>query len=359
MSSSSFVYFAVTRKADTLMSKDLNPARIMQIGMGFWASKTLLSAVELGLFTALGEGPLTGPQIRERLGLHTRPLYDFLDALLALGMLERDGDGPPARYRNSAETARFLDKRSPAYIGGLLEMASVRLFRHWSHLTTALQTGLPQSEAKDGAAGFFEAVYSDERRLEQFIAGMQGGQFGNFQALLENVDLSRCKVLADIGGAGAMFSILAARKYPDLRCVSFDLPPVLPLARRNVEQAGLGDRIQLVAGNFFEDPLPTADVITMGNILHDWDETKKRLLIARAHAALAPRGRFIAIENVIDDDRRENVFGLLMSLNMLIELEGGFDYTGAQFDAWSRAAGFARTEVVPLAGACSAAIAYK
>jgi precorrin-6B methylase 2 len=341
------------------MSKNLDPVRIMQVGMGFWASKTLLSAVELGLFSALGEQPLTAPQIAEKLHLHPRSLYDFLDALLALGFLAREGDGPLARYGNTAETALFLNEQSPAYLGGILKMASVRLFRHWADLTTALQTGQAQSEAKGGVAGFFEAVYSDERRLEQFLAGMQGAQLGNFQKLLEKVDLSSAKSLADVGGAGAMFSILAARRHPELRCASFDLAPVLPVARRNVERAGLSARIELLAGDFFNDPLPRADVITMGNVLHDWDEDQKRLLIARAYAALSPGGRLIAIENVIDDARRENAFGLLMSLNMLIELPGGFDYTGAQFDGWCKGAGFTRTEVVPLAGPSSAAIAYK
>jgi predicted O-methyltransferase YrrM len=174
-------------------------------------------------------------------------------------------------------------------------MASVRLYRHWGNLTAALQSGQPQSEVSGGKPGFFETVYADEARLEQFLLAMQGAQFGNFQALFHKVDLSGCKSLADIGGANATLSILAARKHPELRCVSFDLPPVIPIARRNVTGAGLGDRIELIAGNFFKDPLPAADVITMGNILHDWDETQKQQLIGKAYAALPKGGRLIAI----------------------------------------------------------------
>jgi len=341
------------------MEQDLNPQAILQLGMGFWASKTLLSAVELGLFSKLAPGPLTAPQIAESLGLHRRGLYDFLDALVALGMLDRQGDGPAAPYANTPQTARFLDQNSPAYVGGVLSMASARLFRHWADLTTALKTGQPQSELRDGGGGFFEVIYSDEQRLEQFLAAMQSAQLGNFAALVEKVDLSSVRSLVDVGGAMATLSIIVARKFSGLRCTSFDLPPVVPIARRNVARAGLSERIELIGGDFFKDPLPRADVLTMGNVLHDWNESEKHELIRKAYEALPAGGRLIAIENVIDDARRKNAFGLLMSLNMLIELPGGFDYTGAQFDGWCRSAGFQRTEVVPLAGSSSAAIAYK
>jgi hypothetical protein len=341
------------------MTQDLDPRRLMQIASGFMASKTLLSAVELKLFTSLGDGPLTGPQIAERIGLHPRALYDFLDTLVSLGVLLRDGEGPGARYQNGAEAARFLDARQPTYVGGILEMASRRLFAHWSHLTEALRTGQPQSEMKGGSNGFFETLYADEQRLEQFLAAMQANQLANFHALFEKLDFTGCHMLLDVGGANAALSIAGARRHPELHFKSFDLPAVLPVARRNIAQAGLLERIDLLAGNFFRDALPSADVITMGNVLHDWDETQKKALIAKAYAALPHGGRLIAIENVIDDARRTNTFGLLMSLTMLIEQAGGFDYTGAQFDAWCRGAGFVRTQIVPLAGAASAAIAYK
>lgn len=340
------------------MTQDLDPQRLMQIASGFMASKTLLSAVELKLFTLLATGPLTGSQIAERIGLHRRGLYDFLDALVSLGVLSRNGDGPAARYENGAEAAHFLDARQPTYIGGILEMASQRLFAHWSHLTEALRTGEPQSEAK-GGGNFFELLYADEQRLEQFLTAMQANQLANFHALFEQVDFSGCHSLLDVGGANATLSLIGARRHPQLHFRSFDLPAVLPIARRNVAQAGLLERIDLLAGDFFREALPTSDVITMGNILHDWDEAQKKALIAKVYAALPQGGRFIAIENVIDDARRSNTFGLLTSLTMLVELPGGFDYTGAQFDGWCRGVGFARTQIVPLAGAASAAIAYK
>jgi predicted O-methyltransferase YrrM len=336
-----------------------DPSHILEIGMGFFASKTLLSAVELELFTCIGASALSGAEIGKRLGLHPRGLFDFLDALVSLGILERSGEGAQGCYRNTPQSAAFLDQKSPNYVGGILEMANARLYRSWGDLTTALRTGEPQGEMKNGGGSPFEALYADEKRLEQFLKAMQNAQTGNFRALAAKVDLAQYETLLDIGGANAFLSTLMARKYPALNCISFDLPQVAPIARRRVAELGFAERIKIASGNFFTDVLPRADVITMGNILHDWDEEQKQALIAKAYVALKPGGVLIAIECVIDDARRTNTFGLLMSLNMLIEVPGGFDYTGAQFDAWCKAAGFKRTEVIALAGPSSAAIAYK
>ena len=340
------------------MTTHPTPDHILQVGMGFMASKTLLSAVELELFTMLGDEAKTGSEIGDRLGLHTRSRYDFLDALVSLGLLERDGDGPGARYRNAAATSVFLDKGQPSYVGGILEMSNSRLYGFWNNLTEALQTGAPQNESKAGG-DFFGVLYAEEARLEQFLAAMQGIQMGNYLALLEKVDFSDATLLCDIGGANGALCGLAVQRHAHLSATVFDLPPVVPVAERHLREMGVGDRVSVVGGDFFADDLPNADVIVMGNILHDWDEDQKKTLVAKAHKALNEGGRLIAIEAVIDDARRENAFGLLMSLNMLIELPGGFDYTGAQYDAWCTEEGFDRTEIVPLAGPASAAIAYR
>jgi precorrin-6B methylase 2 len=340
-------------------AQSLDPEHILQIGMGFFASKTLLSAVELGLFTHLAGGGQTAEEISVALDLHERSRYDFLDALVALGLLARDGDGPEARYRNTPDTACFLDQRSPAYLGGILEMASARLYGFWGSLTEALHTGQPQNEIKSGAPGLFEGVYAEPERLEVFLAGMQGLQLGAFSALCETLELGGHSRFCDIGGANATLAAMVATAHPHLTGVSFDLPPVAPIAEANLSRRGVSDRVEIAVGDFFADDFPPADVYFMGNILHDWDEAQKQQLIDKAYAGLPSGGVLVAIENVIDDERRVNAFGLLMSLNMLIELPGGFDYTGAQFDTWARAAGFARTEVRHLAGPTSAAIAYK
>jgi len=336
-----------------------DPSHIMQVGMGFFASKTLLSAVELELFTQLGDGALTGPEIGERLGLHQRAIDDFLDALVALGFLGRDGDGPGSRYANAADTATFLDKSRPTYIGGILEMANTRLYPFWGDLTEALQTGKPQNEVKRTGTAMFEELYSDPARLEQFMGAMAGISAGNFHALAETFDFSSYETVCDVGGATGQLCTILAGHHPHLRCTSYDLPPVAPIAERAIAAAGLSDRVSVASGDFFADPIPQADVITMGLILHDWNLERKMRLIRSAYDALPDGGAFIVVENLIDDARRENAFGLMMSLNMLIEFGDAFDYTGADFAGWCTEVGFREVEIVPLTGPASAGIAFK
>jgi len=337
----------------------LDPSRIMQVGMGFWASKTVLSAVELQVFTHLGAESMSGEELGEKLGLHERATYDFLDTLVALGFLDRDGDGSDGRYRNTADTAAFLDKTSPTYIGGILEMCNARLYGFWGHLTEALQTGEPQNEIKTTGKAMFDELYSDPARLEQFMEAMQGISTGNFHALADKFDFSKYETVCDIGGATGQLCRVLATHHPHLRCVSYDLPVVVPIAERAIAAAGLADRVTTASGDFFADPLPRADVITMGLILHDWNLERKMHLIRSAYDALPEGGAFIVIENLIDDARRENAFGLMMSLNMLIEFGDAFDFTGSDFAGWCREVGFRDVEIVPLAGPSSAGIAYK
>jgi 2-polyprenyl-3-methyl-5-hydroxy-6-metoxy-1,4-benzoquinol methylase len=337
----------------------LTPDAILQTGFGFWNSKVLLTAVTFDLFTKLGENRLTGAQIGKELGLHPRGVADFLDALVAMKFLEREGDGADAKYFNTPATALYLDRQSPRYIGGILEMLNARLFKYWHDLPEALRTGQPQNETKHGEKGIFDELYADPTKLEQFLDAMTGLSRINFEALADKFDFSRYRTLCDVGGATGLLSIEVAKKYPHIKCISFDLPPVEPVARKYITAAGLTDRIRIASGNFFQDPLPKADVITMGMILHDWNLEKKIQLIRAAYDALSPGGAFIVVEALIDNARRENVFGLLMSLNMLIEFGEAFDYSAADFEKWCREIGFKRFEVLHLAGPSSAAIAYK
>jgi predicted O-methyltransferase YrrM len=341
------------------MSEQIDPAHIMQVGLGFWASKTLLSAVELELFSALGSDGMTGAEIAHALDLNERAIPDFPDALVALELLDREGTGPDAVYRNTPSTAAFLDKSSPAYIGGILEMANARLYRFWGDLTEALRTGAPQNEIKHTGKPMFDELYSDPDRLEQFMNAMSGVSMGPFAVLAETFDFSAYETLCDVGGATGQLSLAIADRHPHMRCTSFDLPVVEPIARRTIAAAGKDDRVVTAAGDFFAGPLPKADVITMGMVLHDWNLENKKRLIGAAYDALPDGGALIAVENVIDDARRENAFGLLMSLNMLIEFGDAFDFTGADFGEWCREAGFKEVEVLPLAGPASAAVAYK
>jgi cyclopropane fatty-acyl-phospholipid synthase-like methyltransferase len=205
----------------------------------------------------------------------------------------------------------------------------------------------------------FDALYADPDRLEQFMNAMTGVSMGGFQSFAEKFDFSKYETLCDVGGATGQLSMIVAGRHPHMRCTSFDLPVVAPIAERTIEAAGLSDRVEAASGDFFADPLPKADVITMGLILHDWNLERKMQLIKAAYDALPDGGAFIVIENLIDDARRENAFGMLMSLNMLIEFGDAFDYTGADFAGWCKEIGFKEAEVLPLAGPASAGIAYK
>ena len=336
-----------------------SPSRIMEIGMGFWASKTLLAAVNMELFTHLAGKEMTGTDIQAKLGLHERGLYDFLDTLTALGFLERNGLKQTAIYRNSNDAEIFLDKNKPDYIGGMLKMANDRLYPFWANLEEGLKTGLPQNEIKEGGRPLFEELYANPEKLQGFLYAMSGLQKGNFVVFSTSFDFSKYNTLCDLGGSGGYLSAQVALKNPHMTCTSFDLPPVAPIAKENIDQLGLAGRVKIVSGDFFNDEIPKADVITMGNILHDWGTKEKKRLIKKAYEVLPAGGSLVVIENIIDDDRVENVFGLMMSLNMLISTPEGYDFSMSDFKIWIAEAGFKDSYKIQLTGSSSAVIAVK
>ena len=333
---------------------DPTPEKTMQIGLGFWASKTLLSAVELGLFTELAKGPLDGETLRQRLALHPRSAGDFLDALVALGLLDRKGK----RYVSTPETNFFLDRAKPSYIGGMLEMANARLYPFWGSLTEGLRTGQPQNEAKTGG-NFFEALYADPVRLRGFLQAMTGLSMGAARAIAQKFPWKKYKTFADIGTAQGGVPVQVALAHPHLSGIGFDLSVCRPIFEDYISSFGLNHRLRFESGSFFGDPLPKSDVLVMGHILHDWNLEEKKMLIAKAYAAVPKGGALVVFEALIDDERRQNAFGLLMSLNMLIETPGGFDYTGADCSAWMRKAGFRKTYVEHLVGPDSMVVGIK
>jgi precorrin-6B methylase 2 len=337
----------------------IDPSKIMQIGMGFWASKTLLTAVNMDLFTFLAQGPKSGKEIQTQLGLHDRSLYDFLDTLVALGFLKRTGLKQNAMYSNADDTDLFLDKNKISYVGGILEMSNNRLYPFWNHLEEALKTGKPQNESKNGGASLFDAIYADEKVLREFLHAMGGVQAGNFDFFARHFDFSNYDTHLDVGGSGGNLSVHIVKNNPHISSISFDLPPVAPIARSNFKTLGFSDKISARAGDFFIDDLPKADLITMGNVLHDWGTADKKMLIQKAYNALPKNGALVVIENIIDNDRSINAFGLMMSLNMLIETDEGFDFSLADFEEWAREAGFKKTSIMPLTGPSSAVIALK
>jgi O-methyltransferase domain/Dimerisation domain len=328
------------------MTEASTPESILQAGLAFWPSKILLSAVEMGLFTELAKGPQSRESIQGRIGLHPRAARDFLDALAALGFLRRK-DG---QYSNTPATDQFLDRHKPSYIGGMLEMANHRLYGHWGRLTEALRTGRQQNESSEGGALTFQALYADPARLKSFLEAMTGVSLEASMAIAAKFPWAGYRTFIDVGTAQGGLAVQIALANPHLSGVGFDLPEVGPVFEEYVEKNGLSGRVHFVAGSFFEHPLPEADVVLMGHILHDWGLDDKRMLIRKAYDALPEGGAFVVYESLIDDDRSENAFGLMMSLNMLIETSDGFDYTGADCQGGMKEAGFRETRVEHLSG---------
>jgi len=337
------------------MSAHPTPDKIFETGFAFWASKALLSAVEMGLFTELSRGPEPFAALCERLRLHPRSARDFLDTLVALGFLERKGD----RYGNTPETDLFLDRKKPSYVGGILEMANSRLYPFWGNLTEGLRTGLPQNELKTGGPGLFEVLYADPVRLKEFLAAMTGISHGANMRLARAFPWKDYHTFVDVGTAQGDLAAQIAAANPNLRGVGFDLPEVGPHFKEYVAKVGVADRLEFTPGSFFDHDLPKADVVLMGHILHDWDLATKKMLIRKAYEALPAGGAFVVYEAIIDDDRSKNAFGLMLSLNMLIETPGGFDYTGADCQGWMKEAGFKKTRVEHLVGPDSMVVGIK
>ena len=341
-------------KAHTDQQAPITPDAIMQLGFAFWGSRTLASAIELGVFSELAlAGPLGADELRARTGVHRRGARDLFDALVALGLLERDEAG----YCNAPAAEAFLDPAKPGYVGAFLEMAGNR--RTWHTLSDALRTGAPQIEANADEDDFFEAVYADREKLGGFLRAMTANSAGTARVLATAFPWDRHETVIDVGCAEGCLPVQLALAHDHLSGGGFDLPAVRPFFEAFTERAGVADRMRFHAGDFLADDLPAADALVMGHVLHDWDLERKRMLIEKAHAALPTGGALIVYETLIDDDRRHNAFGLLMSLNMLVETRGGFDYTGVECQGWMAGAGFSDTYVRHLAGPVSMVVALK
>jgi hypothetical protein len=335
-------------------------SKILQSIRGIYITKILRAAVQLELFTLLDKKPLSGEEIRTSLNLHGRGLYDFLDTLVSLGLLNREGNGTNGRYFNTQEVSIFLVKHSSQYIGWSLEHMMGVLEQSWGKLVDALKTGNPQRQGlKDTGKDLFDVAYDNEKKSQTFVEGMNFTQMGSFNDFAEKFNFSRYSVLCDIGGSNALFSILVAEKNTHMKFINFDLPAIEPYARKKIEEAGLTDRIKVVSGDFFEGSLPKADIYTMGNILHDWGIAQKKQLISKSYNALPDGGALVVLESIIDDERRENTKGFLMSLNMLLTTKEGFDFTASDFKSWATKAGFKKIDLLPLDGLSDAIIAYK
>lgn len=331
---------------------DVSAEDIMQFGLAFWASKALLSAVELDLFTELAAGPLDGEALRARLRLHPRGARDFFDALVALGLLGRHA----GVYFNTPAGDLHLDRNKSSYVGGWLHLLNTEHYPAWGSLTEALRTGKPQDRINDD---LFDVAYANPASLAAYARAMTGHSLPAARVLARRFPWAKYGTLIDIGTAEGGAPVEISRVHPHITGGGFDLPPVQPVFEVYVRERGLDDRLRFYAGDFLEEPLPSADVLVMGHILHDWNLEVKRELLAKAHAALPSGGALIIYDQMIDDERRRNAAGLLMSLNMLVRTQGGFDYTGADCIDWMRKAGFAEVGRAHLSGPHSMVVGVK
>jgi hypothetical protein len=335
------------------------PDRILEMGFGFFASKTLMTAVQLNVFGRLQAGPMTRQQLTQDLGLSLRGERDFFDALVALKLLEKESVGPDFLYSNTRESEYFLVPDSPNFVGGILIMAGERLYKFWNDLPEALVTGKPQSEVKHLGRPLFDEIFQDPQKLRSFALAMAGLSRHNFERLVGLYPFERFATHLDIGASTGLLSRLVVEKFPQITSVAFDLPEVCTIARELLADCDQRDRISIVPGSFLTDALPSAHIMTLGNILHDWNRDQKLGILGRVFDALEPGGACLIIENIIDDARQNNAFGLLMSLNMLIEFGEASDSTFSELEELCGSVGFRRFERLHIHGPCSALVAHK
>jgi hypothetical protein len=327
-----------------------SPDAIMQLTRAYAGSRALVSAVELDLFTTLADGPLTVEQLRARLRLQSRGTTDWLDALVSLAMLERDGD----LYANTPATDLYLDRTKPTYVGGFVIGMAADTSR-FDSLTAGLRTGRPQiSGDKD-----FLDQYDDPAKLSVFMRQMTGLSMGAGLAMAQTFPWGRYQTVIDVGGAEGCVPVQLALRHRHLTGGGFDLPVVRTAFDAYVVAHGLAERLRFYPGDFFADPLPSADVLVMGHVLHNWSLDQKLELLDKAHQALPDGGALIVYDSIIDDDRRTNTFGLLMSVAMLLVTHNGFGYTGADCRSWMARTGFRDSYIEPLVGPESMVVGIK
>ncbi|MFE9575168.1 methyltransferase [Nocardia sp. NPDC006044] len=333
-----------------VLRKFANPLNVLQAGMTFWSSRVVLLAVEDGLFTELAAGPLAKNDLIAKLGWHQRAAGPVLDALTEIGLLRRRRDG---RYANSRQAALFLDRGKPSYVGGLLELSSKRLYELWSGLDHLLRTGGPEAEEERGDNEFFTTLYRDPVALENFLSGMTGISTGEAMLIAARFPWKHFRTFVDIGSAQGALPVRVALTHPHLSGASLDLAAVGPVFEAYIASFGLSSRIRFISGNMHVGPLPTADVICFGHLLHGYSEATRCELISKAYAALPAGGALLVYDAMVRPGRRDNLTSYLSSVNIMLETREGFEATTTQCIGWLRDAGFVDIEQRHLIGPTS------
>jgi SAM-dependent methyltransferase len=318
------------------------PGRILEFAFAFRQARALMSAVELDLFTVLSEGPLESGALARRLNIKPRGARDFFDVLAAHELIHRDQHGC---YRNAADCDRYLNRLSPDYLGDLVDHLNTRMYEIWGRLTRSLRSGAPQSGAL-GDTGY-KALYAEPATFAKFLRAMTAGSRVPARALAREFDWKQYTSFMDVGTAQGCVPVEIAMAHPHLVGGGFDLPEVQGAFHDYVSALGLGRRLTFHAGDFFQDELPRADVLIMGRILHNWGLTTKKMLLQKAHRALAPGGVLIVYDPMLEDDRR-SIQALFASLTMLLETQDGFECTLRDCRDWMVEVGFHGVQVIKL-----------
>jgi acetylserotonin N-methyltransferase len=337
------------------MSHAVDPSPVLESLDGFRRSKAMFAALELGVFERLEREPATAPVLSQDLNLHADAAERLLDACVGSGFLgKKDGT-----YSNLPVASAYLVRSSPAALVGYIDYSNRVGYRMWGDLETAIRKGIHLWETTYGLKGdIFAHFFKTEEAKRTFLMGMHGMGMLSSPRIVEMFDLGRFKHLVDLGGATGHLTIEAVRRYPHLKGTIFDLPSVVVLAQEFIDRSPDKARLGVVAGDFFKDPLPEADLFALGRILHDWSADKIRILLAKIVARLPSGGALLLAERLLNDDKTGPLKGQLQSLNMLVCTEGK-ERSAAEYRSMLLEAGFAEVQARETGSVVDAVLATK
>ncbi len=296
-----------------------DPAPVLEPLTAFRRSKVMFAAVKLGVFDALAGGSKDATALAGELGCDPDALERLLDTCVGMGLLKKHGPG----YGNTPASDTYLRSDSPRRLTGYINWSNDAMWRLWEHLDDAVREGTHRWKQAYGTDGpIFDQFFKDERSKREFLLGMHGFGLIGSPAVVAAFDLSPYRRLVDLGGATGHLAVAACLRYPTIRAVVFDLPAAVPMAQEYVGSTSVADRVEFVAGDFFEAPLPPGDLYALSRIVHDWSEPKILKLLSKVRDALPSGGGVLIAEKLLEDDKRGPQWAQLQSLNMLTCTEG-------------------------------------
>jgi acetylserotonin O-methyltransferase len=332
-----------------------NPAPVLDLINAFRRSKTMFTAVSMGIFDRLEESASDSTTLARELRAHQDALERLLDACVGMDLLEKQG----ANYSNSPLGKTFLTRSSPHTLTGYILYSDRALYALWGNLEAAVREGTHRwGQTFGGDVSLFENFFRTEEAQGDFLSGMNGVGMLSSPAVVAAFDLSCFRHIVDLGGGTGHLALTACQRYPELRGTVFDLPPVVFTARKYVERSPYRNRIAMIAGDFFSDPLPEADLYSLGRILHDWSPPKIRSLLAKICKSLPPGGALLVAEKLLNDDKSGPSSATMQSLNMLVCTEGK-ERSFSEYRLLLREAGFTKIEARVTTSPLDAILAVK